>query len=376
MAIYERPPKSGNWHVDITINKIRYRKAIPEARNKKQAEKAERVLRDEIFNKRFGIGGDKLFKDFVEQSFIPHAKANHKGFYTELSKINKLIETFGAKRLHEITPEIIEQFKRKARAEITIRGKVRAPASVDRILAVLSGMFRLAVRFGEVKDNPMKRVEYFHQPQTKDRVLSEKEESILFEALKDEIHFSRTVEILLYTGMRRGEMFQLEWRDVNFTDGFINIRGETTKSGKPRVVPMFARVQKILESIRDEAGTVSQFEQVFVKAKPRGEYLSKRFTDICKDLGIDGVTIHTLRHTFSTRAFESGIQGLAHKALMGHSSLYMTDRYTHVTPEMLKDSLSLWKQASSHKTDTENTEKEKENVESPKILRFKKREKN
>lgn len=375
MAVYQRK-KDGTWYVDITINKKRRRKSIPEARTKRQAEQAERVLRDEIFNKRFGIGGDQLFKDFVEKSFIPHAKANHKGFETELSKINKLTDYFGAQRLHEITPELIEQFKRRIKDETTIRGTKRAPASVDRILAVLSGVFALAVRFGELKDNPVRRVDYFHQHNHRDRVLSAAEETTLFAALADEPRFYRMIKVLLYTGMRRGEMFLIEWRDVDFDNGFITLRGETTKTSKPRVVPLFSHVLEILKSIRAEAGEPGELEKVFSNYKPRGEYLSKRFADLCNSLGITSVTIHTLRHTFSTRAFERGIDGLAHKALMGHSSLTMTNRYTHITRESIKGSLSGWEQELSHTEDAKNEDKQKISVESPKILEFKKPDKN
>ena len=96
MSVYQR---KGHWHLSITINGKRIRKAIKEAQTKRQAEKAERVLRNEIFENRYGIGGQKLFSDFVEKSYKPHAKEHKKGYSVELSVLNVLINRFGKFRL-------------------------------------------------------------------------------------------------------------------------------------------------------------------------------------------------------------------------------------------------------------------------------------
>jgi integrase len=336
MSVYQR---KGHWHLSITINGKRIRKAIKEAQTRRQAEKAERVLRNEIFENRYGIGGQKLFADFVEKSYKPHAKEHKKGYSVELSVLNVLIDRFGKYRLCDITPEEIETFKRFRASEITSRGTKRSKATVNRDIAVLSAVFNLAKDFGEIKANPVENVKYYSNLPSRERILSEVEERILFKHISDDIKFSRQVEILLYTGMRRGELFKLEWRDIDLTDGFVNIPKEITKTGKAREMPMLSNVKAIFESLLSEAGEVEGTQKVFEGLNSQAGEFSGKFRKVCSELGWKDLMVHSLRHTFSTRADKYGVGAFAQKALLGHSKLEMTDRYTHLSKERLKDSL-------------------------------------
>ncbi len=336
MSVYQR---NGHWHLSVTINGRRIRKAIKEARTKRQAEQAERVLRDEIFEKRYGNGGQKFFTDFVENSYKPYAKEHKKGYYVELSILKVLVETFRNKRLIDIDTEAIEKFKRIRSSEITSRGVKRSKATVNRDVSVLSAVFNLAKEFGDIKFNPVENVKYYTSLPSRERILSEIEERILFKRISNDTEFSKQIEILLYTGIRRGELFKLEWRDVDLNDGFINIRRETTKNGKSRIVPMLSNVKVIFENLLIEAGDVQETQRIFQgKQSQLGEF-SAKFRKICSELGWKDLMVHSLRHTFSTRADKYKVGAFAQKALLGHSKLTMTDRYTHISKETLKESL-------------------------------------
>jgi integrase len=336
MSVYQR---NGHWHLSITINGKRIRKAIKEAQTRRQAERAERILRNEIFENRYGIGGQKLFSDFVEKSYKPHAKEHKKGYSVELSVLNVLIERFGKYRLCEITPEEIEEFKRFRASEITCRGKKRSKATVNRDIAVLSAVFNLAKDFGEIKINSVENVKYYSNLPSRERVLSEVEERILLKRISDDVRFSRQVEILLYTGMRRGELFKLEWRDIDLKEGYIYLRKEITKTGKPRSVPMFSNVKAIFEGIYNEAGEIEKTNEVFPGILSQTNAFSTKFREVCSELGWHDLTVHSLRHTFSTRCNKYGVSPFAQKALLGHSKLTMTDRYTHISNDTLKANL-------------------------------------
>lgn len=336
MAVKQR---NGHWHLDVTINGRRIRKAIKEAQTKRQAEQAERILRNEIFENRFGIGGQRLFSEFVENSYKPYAKANKKGYDVELASLKPLVGTFGKKRLYEITPEAIETFKRQRTSEKTIRGTLRAKSTVNREIAVLSAVFNLAESFGEIKENPVNHVKYYGNLRSRERVLSEEEEDALFERIKDDIKLSRQVEILLYTGLRRSELFKIEWRDIDLKEGFIYLRAEITKANRSRTIPMLSNVQKIFEKMHSEAGVIEVKEKVFVGSINQNQTLSRKFREHCQKLGITELTIHSLRHTFSTRADKYGVGAFAQKTLLGHTKLAMTDRYTHPSKETLKENL-------------------------------------
>ncbi len=337
MSVFQR---NNHWYLSVTVNGKRIRKAIKEARTRTQAERAERILRDEIYENRYGDGGQRLFSDFVEKSYKPYAKEHKRGYNVELSILNVLIEKFGKQRLIEITPETVEKFKRERATEITNRGNLRSKSTVNRDVAVLSAVFNLAKDFGEIKENPVSRIKYYTNLNSRERVLSEFEEKVLFNAIRDDVRFSRQVEILLYTGMRRGELFKLEWRDIDLAEGYINIRKETTKTGKARSIPMFSNVREIFENLRGEVADTIITEKIFSGSIWEKTKLTAKFREVCDSFGFNDLTIHSLRHTFSTRCQKHGVGAFAQKALLGHAKLSMTDRYTHLSKETLTANLT------------------------------------
>lgn len=369
MSVYER---NGHWYLYVVVNGKRVRKAIKEARTKRQAERAERVLRDEIFEKRYGNGGQRFFAEFVETTYKPYAKEQKRGYGVELSILKVLIERFGKLRLCEVTPEAVEKFKRERATETTSRKTTRAKSTVNRDIAVLSAVFNLAKDFGEVKNNPVSNVKFYGNLNLRDRVLSDDEEIILFEHIRADVKFSRQIEILLYTGFRRGELFKLEWRDIDLDEGYIYIRKEITKTGKARNMPMLSNVKEIFESLRREAGEIEPTQKVFVGNLSQPNELSTKFRDACLELGFENLTVHSLRHTFSTRADEFKVGAFAQKDLLGHAKLSMTARYTHPKKETLKASLEPFEQhinrRNAIKQKTENEKDEKR----PNLLDFKK----
>lgn len=369
MSVFQR---NGHWHLSVTVNGKVIRKAIKEARTRRQAEKAERILRDEIYENRFGDGGQRNFADFVEKSYKPYAKEHKRGYNVELSILNVLIGEFGKLRLNEITPEAVEKFKRKRASEKTNRGEVRAKSTVNRDVAVLAAVFNLAKDFGEVKNNPVGSVKYYTNLNSRERVLSDDEEILLFETVKADVKLSRQIEILLYTGMRRGELFKIEWRDVDLDEGYINIRREITKTGKARIVPMLSNVREIFGELHDEAGEVRHGENIFSGTRGELAKLTTTFRKVCDGLGFNDLTVHSLRHTYATRADECKVGAFAQKALLGHSKLQMTDKYTHISKETLKASLDGMEQRLFRTKNTKPKTEIENDAERPNLLDFKK----
>lgn len=367
MSVFQR---NGHWYLSVTVNGKRIRQAIKEARTLRQAQKAERILHDEIYENRFGDGGQRNFAEFVETSYKPYAKEHKRGYTVELSILKVLIEKFGKRKLIEITPETVENFKRERAAETTNRGNLRSKSTVNRDVAVLAAVFNLAKDFGEVKNNPVSNVKYYTNLNSRDRVLSENEETVLFEHIGDDITFSRQIEILLYTGMRRGELFKLEWRDVDLIEGFINIRKETTKTSKARTIPMLSNVRKTFEALRDEAGDAAETDKIIFG---NSNTFSAKFSEICSGLGFKDLTVHSLRHTFSTRADQFKVGAFAQKALLGHAKLSMTDKYTHLSKETLKASLEGMEQHFSRTKDPNAKTENPHEAERPNLLEFKKK---
>src|SRR5207245_10014850 len=110
---------------------IRYQESNTETSTKWEEEQAESKIKQEIFECRFGqlyLGSEKL-ADFIEKVFLPWAKANKRSWKHDEFRCQTLREYFGGKTFREISPLLVEKFKRERRESITSRSTVRSPAS-------------------------------------------------------------------------------------------------------------------------------------------------------------------------------------------------------------------------------------------------------
>jgi len=154
MAVRKR---GGVWYYDFMIRLVRYREAIPEARTKWQAEQVETQVRQAIFEGRYCKLQQKqvpTLKEFVEETFLPWSKENKRSYQSDSWRSKVLINWFDGKRLDEITPFLIEKFKKERREGKTSRGKERSPASVNRELELLSRVLTMAVDHELIGANP------------------------------------------------------------------------------------------------------------------------------------------------------------------------------------------------------------------------------
>jgi site-specific recombinase XerD len=114
---------------------------------------------------------------------LPWSKFNKRSYRSDVEHVEVLLRTFGELNLDEITPVLIERFKRERRSSITRRGKQRAPASVNRELEVLSRIFTLAMDQDAVATNPCRKVKKLLMDNVRTRYLSVEEEARLMSML-------------------------------------------------------------------------------------------------------------------------------------------------------------------------------------------------
>src|ERR1051326_275891 len=133
------------------------------------------------------------------------------------------------------------------------------------------------------------------------------------------------VTMALNTGMRQGEIFSLRWFDVDLTRGFVHVR--QTKTGKDRFIPINSRLRILLEGLGRSS------EHVFPSPKTNRALIDvKRQFDRAKmSAGIPDFRFHDLRHTAATRMADNGADVFTIAAILGHSDIRMTSRYTHAT---------------------------------------------
>jgi integrase len=130
------------------------------------------------------------------------------------------------------------------------------------------------------------------------------------------------------TGMRRGELFDLKWFDVDFNRRIVHVR--QSKSGRPRVIPLNSTAQTLLK------GLPKTSEYVFPSPKNekrRVNDVGRQFERAVKNAKIADFHFHDLRHTAATRMADAGADPFTLAAILGHSDIRMTARYTHATDE-------------------------------------------
>ncbi|MCX5657771.1 MAG: site-specific integrase, partial [Candidatus Omnitrophica bacterium] len=226
-----------------------------------------------------------------------------------------------------ITPMLVEQYK-------TERIKQVSPATNNREVACLKCILNKAVEWGKLKDNPIKKVKLFRENNKRLRYL-EKEEIIRLLANCNR-HLRSMVVVALNTGMRKGEILGLKWHDVDFRQGIIYLLD--TKNGEKREIPMNEQAKTALIRVRKHPDS----PHIFCKGdgKPFGN-VRKSFYTALKKSGIIDFRFHDLRHTFASQLVMSGVDLNTVRELMGHKSLEMTLRYSHLSPDHKKRAVDI-----------------------------------
>ena len=139
------------------------------------------------------------------------------------------------------------------------------------------------------------------------------------------------VVIALNTGMRRSEIFNLKWEQVDLRHGFILL--DTSKNGERREIPINTTLEYLFKEIPHSV------ESVYVFTGKTGKPLTdikKGFHTALRKAGIENFKFHDLRHTFATRLVQRETDIYMISKLLGHEDIRMTQRYSHHSPESLR----------------------------------------
>ena len=314
MRIYQR---GQNWYVDFSHDGRRIRKKVG---SKKDAENALAAVKADLLRGeyKFRIDRKVRFEDFAKE-YLEYAKVNKRSWSRDEVIIRKNLSYFNDMLLSKINPRHIEEYK-KLRLE-----KVK-PGTVNRELTCLKYMFTVAEKFGKFDGkNPVKQVKFLQQRQYEMKILDRNEIKRLIDASTG--YLRAMIIMALNTGMRKGEIFNLKWNSVDFVDNYIYVK--ETKSNVMRKIPMNFVVRSTLKEIKRESD--------FVFASPKtGKHFTgtlHSFKTACKNAGINNLRFHDLRHTAATFMVMGGIDLVTVSQILGHSTIQMTMRYAHPTPE-------------------------------------------
>jgi integrase len=245
--------------------------------------------------------------------------------------MKRLRSWFGDRPAESIMPHEIEK-----RFQDGVEEHHWAPSTVNHHRSLLSLTYRLAIRNGKVSSNPARATRHRKEDNDRVRYLTADEESRLREVLaaKWPEHVPE-LDLALHTGLRRSEMYGLDWEDVNLGTRFLRVkRGKNGESRYVRLNPVALKAVKKLQERCDGTGAV-------VRNLGGTPLLAPRhwFPDAVKEAGIENFHWHDLRHTFASRLTMMGVGIRAVQEALGHKSIAMTVRYSHLDPDFMADAV-------------------------------------
>jgi len=258
-----------------------------------------------------------------------------RGYRSQLNA--HLLPAFGSMRIEDITEREIERWRagisgsRAARPTLSNKTK-------NHQLVLLHAIFRRTVKVYGLPRNPLTNVDRYRVRASGDiEVFSPEEIWSLVRAAASEIDGAIFLTAA-FTGLRRGELLGLRWRDVDFDASTIRVRASyaagkltTPKSGKVRAVPMAPDVASALARVGQRDRFTGEDDFVFAGEGGlplNGDALSSRYERALKAAGLRRLRFHDLRHTFGTRMIrEADIRRV--QEWMGHADIQTTMKYLH-----------------------------------------------
>lgn len=236
------------------------------------------------------------------------------------TKINTMISFFGSDRpISSITTFDIDKYT------IMLSEKYKS-GTVNLYLNGLSAVLRTAYEREMIEKMP--KIPHIKNRAKRIRFLSDSEEKIILNFYKDDEEMYDAIVVLIDTGIRKGELFNLKKDDINMKNNIITLW--ETKNGIARSIPMTERVRNIMTKRINNEKIFNILESSFTRRWEKMRY-------IC-GFGLDKNFVpHILRHTCCSRLIQRGAEIVKVSRWMGHSNIATTMIYAHLAPNSLSD---------------------------------------
>lgn len=315
-----------------------------------------------------------MWFDFWMENLICDLSPNTRRNYRERYKIN-IQPVIGSMRLSDVKPM-------HCKIVLNRMDAVYAGSTIRQTYIAMGTMLRAAVMNKMIFEHPMDGVRYTKPVRAVDDIkfLTVEEQQIFMEAAKRS-HNYRQYALLLETGLRTGELIGLTWDAIDWRKRTLTVnktleyrhKQDSWRAGPPktatsyRTIPLTNRAFDILKECyserdtRKESDTLSQILEYIDRRTGETNYLVMKdlvfinfrtgepaknssydthLYKLCDEAGIKRFCMHALRHTYATRAIESGMQPKVLQKLLGHKSIKTTmDRYVHVTDDSMTSAI-------------------------------------
>jgi len=343
MHLYKRKDSKYYWY-KFVYHGVVYQ-ASTGTKNRRDAEGIASKARLLVIERRYNIKRPKpvpLFKDAMA-AFLEHSRQEHAAHpnttkrYETASK--PLGSAFGAKPLNTITTDDVERYKTWRLSQSARRGagngKVKETgnmlyrAAVNREMACMKAVFNHFIKLEVLDRNPVAGVKFLAENNEKTRVLSFVEERTYLGTCSQPLH--DIAVLMLETGMRPDEIYRMRRENVRLEAGHVFNPYGKTKAAR-RQVPLTRRAADVLRGRLDAIKSDYVFPFDGDPSKPMKKANHAHYGALGRS-GVAPFTIYDLRHTFATRAVESGVDLVTLAALLGHSKIQMVLRYAHPQAE-------------------------------------------
>jgi integrase len=309
------------------------------------ARELESSIKADLLREEFDISLHQAKKkpvtlDDVWEKYLPWAKEHKKTWRDDDYHYRKHLQPrFGEKSLESITPFDLEKMKSELRKGLSQNGRAFAPASIKHHLILVRRLFNLAMKWEMYQGtNPVGSVEMPKVDNQITEYMSDEELSRLL-AVLDNWPFDDSaafIRFALFTGLRRGELFKLQWSHVDFDRGMLTITGSTPmdapKGGKSSTIPICKEALDLLEGLH----RTSVFIFPGRGGKQRTDFKGP-WARIRKAAGLpESFRFHGIRHHFASSLISNGVDLAVVGALLTHKQAQTTMRYAHLQPGALK----------------------------------------
>ncbi len=238
-------------------------------------------------------------------------------------------EQIGDRKLTEVTPALLVEYRDRLGNETTRRGK-RAAGTLNRYLAYLSHAFTVATKeWGWMESNPVTKVAKLKEPRGRVRFLSDEERERLIEACQNssDPRLLPLVVLAISTGARQGELLRLRWPDVDLQRGVAVLH--ETKNDERRAIPVAGHALDLL----GELSRVRRIDTdlVFANESGKAHFPKGPWLKALKAAAIADFRFHDLRHSAASYLAMNGATLAEIAEVLGHKTLAMVKRYSHLT---------------------------------------------
>ena len=316
MGVYKH--KNGKWYCRGRVNGERYDVVCKEAKDKTDAKEFEDNYRYNIRQQQKGhIVKDMSFSfEYVMNKYVEVSKNNKSARLAE-TYAKYLIDYFGKHReARTIKPSEIEVFK----TYMLSKGKKKS--TINRYLSAIKRAYNIMLRDGLLNKNPAQYVSKFEEDNRRHVYMSKDK----WKEVKDIIpkYLLDIIMVALLTGLRKSNVLELRWEQINFNDKVIEIERQNNKGKKILFIPITDKLYNLLMELEPKSEGY-----VFVNPNTGQPYkdLRKMFNSCLEQVDIKDFHFHDLRRTFGTWLLEEGVDIRTIQYLLGHSDLSTTERY-------------------------------------------------